>query len=160
MAIAIGRLPTRLRWSFLALTLAAWLPGLRTIYTNRSRNACPLREVARQVGARAGSSDLLLVHSVPSGVVGVARYLESPVPMTSWVGQLGLRRVPESIEGLTAGRERTFLVLVHTVGEAAPEEPYLRARAAVLSDSYRETARIIVYAARPSAASLGPSVDP
>ena len=145
IAAAVARLPAPLRVSFVALALAAWSPGLWYIHASRSRNGCPLREVARQVGSKAGPSDLLLVHSIPSGVVGVARYLNRPVPMASWVGQLGVRRVPESVESLTAGRERVFLVLVHTVGEPAPQEAYLRQRAAVSNDGRRQTARIVEF---------------
>jgi len=145
IAVAVARVPSPLRWSFVALALAAWSPGLWYIHANRSRNGCPLRDVAQQVGAKARPSDVLLVHSIPSGVVGVARYLTTPVPMASWVGQLGVRSVPESVESLTAGRERAFLVLVHTVGEPAPQEAYLRERSEVLSDGRRQTARILEF---------------
>ena len=60
--------------------------------------------MAAEVGAWAGPGDLVLVHAIPSGVLGIARYLEADVPMAAWVGQLGRRRVPEDLDGMLAGR--------------------------------------------------------
>lgn len=165
MGLGLSRLPARIRWALLALVIVCWLPGWRRIYSSRSRSFCPLQEVARDLGQRAVESDLILVHSIPSGVLGIARYLQAPVPVASWVGQLGQRRVPESVASLTSGRRRVFLVLVHTVGEPAPEEAYLRERATPVRDERRQTARIIEFAPPsgerfPVAASVPPPVDP
>ena len=71
----------------------------------------------RQMNSR---SDLILVHSIPSGVLGVARYANGPAPIASWVGQLGNRRMPESLGQLAAGRSRILFVKVHQVGAAGP----------------------------------------
>jgi|SRR2546423_8048273 len=77
--------------------------------------------------------DLVLVHSIPSGVLGIARYFDGAAAMTSWVGQLGNRRVPESMETLASGRTCISFLKIHEVGASAPEEDWLRANAAVLA---------------------------
>jgi hypothetical protein len=71
----------------------------------------------------------VIVHSIPTGVLGVARYLEGARPMSSWVGQLGTRRVPRDIERLVAGRAGVFWVEVESLREPAPEEAWLKRNA-------------------------------
>ena len=80
------------------------------------------------------TSDLVLVHSIPSGVLGIARYFSGPAAMTSWVGQLGNRRVPESMQTLGSGRSCISFVKIHEVGEPAPEEDWLRANDVVVRE--------------------------
>ena len=70
----------------------------------------------------------MIVHSVPSGVLGIARYMPIEIPTASWVGQLRQRRVPQDVERFIAGRDRVILVKIHEVGEPAPEEGWLLER--------------------------------
>jgi hypothetical protein len=145
LGLALGRLPPRLGWAGLVLILLSWWPSLSSIVGAASRNGAPLDAVARELGERAGPGDVVLVHSIPSGVLGVARYLAQPLPMASWVGQLGTRRVPDAAATLSAGRRATFLVLFHSVGEPAPEEGYLREHAQLVHDDWREAVRIVEF---------------
>ena len=144
-ALALGALPWRGAAVALGLLVAAWLPGLRDIATRQSRAWEPYRGVARDVGAWAGPGDLILVHSIPSGVIGIARYLTTDVPMAGWVGQLGRRRVPADIEALVEGRSRVAFVRIHEVGEPAPEEAWLRSHATVLREQQREGATLVYF---------------
>jgi hypothetical protein len=146
VALAIGTLPRGLDLAALALLAATWAPGLRAVFRSRSRAWEPYREVAVQVGRWAGPRDLVLVHSIPSGALGVARYVGADVPMAVWVGQLGRRRVPDDIAALVAGRDRVALIRVHEVGEPAPEETWLRANATVLREQRREGATVVYFA--------------
>ncbi len=118
-----------------ALILVAWSPNVLSIYRNR-QPWLPLRELARAASANGQPTDLILVHSIPSGVLGIARYVSGPAPVASWVGQLGNRRMPESLRTLTAGRKRILFVKVHEVGEPAPEEDWLRANATVHGEKH------------------------
>jgi hypothetical protein len=148
IALGLGRIGARARWAFLALVLACWLPGWKELFANTARNALPLREIAAELDVRAGERDVVLLHSIPSGVLGVARYMRGRAAIGAWIGQLGGRRMPESCDALLAGRAKAFLVIVHTVGEPAPEEVYLRASARVVRDDRRQSARIIEFAPR------------
>jgi hypothetical protein len=127
------------------LLAAAWLPGIGDAVAHRVRAGEPYHAVARRVAAWAGPDDLVLVHAIPSGVLGVARYLERDVPMAAWIGQLGQRRVPEDLDALLAGRARVALVRIHDVGAPAPEEDWLRDHATLLGEEQRESARIAYF---------------
>jgi hypothetical protein len=91
-----------------------------------------------------------MVHSIPSGVLGIARYLDADVAMAAWVGQLGRRRVPDDLVPLLAGRDRVALIRIHEVGEPAPEETWLRANATLLREEQREGAAVTYFALSPT----------
>ena len=135
----------RTRIIVLVLIVLAWAPNVLSIYDNQSRNWEPIREISHSVCANSSSSDLILIHSIPSGVLGIARYADGPAELASWVGQLRTRRVPESIHKLAAGRMRVLFVRMHEVGEPAPEEGWLRANAVVSHQTRLDSARIIDF---------------
>ena len=135
----------RTRIMVLVLIVLAWAPNVLSIYGNQSRNWQPIREISHSVCANSSSSDLILIHSIPSGVLGFARYADGPAELASWVGQLRTRRVPESIHKLAAGRMRVLFVKVHAVGEPAPEEDWLRANAVISHETRLGSARIIDF---------------
>ena len=135
----------RTRIIVLVLIVLAWAPNVLSIYGSQSRNWQPIREVSHSVSAHSSSSDLILIHSIPSGVLGIARYADGPAELASWVGQLRTRRVPESIHKLAAGRTRVLFVRMHEVGEPAPEEDWLRANAVVSHETRLGSARIIDF---------------
>ena len=135
----------RTRVIVLVLIVLAWAPDVLIIYGNQSRNWQPIREVSHSVSANSSSSDLILIHSIPSGVLGIARYADGPAELASWVGQLRTRRVPESIHKLAAGRTRVLFVRMHEVGEPAPEEDWLRANAVVSHETRLGSVRIIDF---------------
>ena len=96
--------------------------------------AQPLAQVARAVSSEHSPSELILVHSIPSGVLGIARYANGSAALASWVGQLGERQVPNSIRALVEGRTLIRFVRFHEVGQPAPEEDWLRENAEVVSE--------------------------
>lgn len=128
-AVAIRRLHRTACIVCLLLILVAWLPGIRDSFTNPSRAWEPFPEVGASITAWASPDDLIIVHSIPSGVLGVARYLGADVSIASWVVQLKRRRVPDDLKELTANRPRVALVKVHDLGEPSPAETWLRENA-------------------------------
>jgi hypothetical protein len=149
LALALGSLPRKLAFVALGLLMAAWVPGLRGVFAGRPRGQEPYRLVAAEISGWAAPDDLVLVHAIPSGVLGIARYLDADVPMAAWVGQLGRRRVPADIEALLVGRTRVALVRIHDVGEPAPEETWLRTHATLLREAPRANA-VVLYFELPS----------
>ena len=129
----------------LVLIVASWSPNTLSIYRNQSRTWSPIREISRAANANGSPSDLILVHSIPSGLLGISRYANGPAALASWVGQLGNRRVPESLQALAAGRTRIMFVKVHEVGEPAPEEKWLRANAVVFHETRLGSGRIVDF---------------
>ena len=150
-AVGFGCVGRRTRLGLLALLALAWAPAIVDLYQLRSRTKeDPFRELVRTITPTGSHTDLVLVHSIPSGVIGVARYLEAPMDVASWVARLGTRKVPESLTSLAAGRSRILLLKVHNVGELAPEENWLRENASILQEMKVEKATLIEF--RPKAA--------
>lgn len=125
-ALGIEQLRGRAHTAFVALVLLAWTAGLWPILAHRARPGAAYPTLAAELSAWAGPDDLVLVHSIPSGVIGLSRYLRPDVPVASWIAPLGLRRVPDDLERLLQGRRRLALVQVHNLAEPAPAEPWLR----------------------------------
>lgn len=131
--LALATLRPPARSVVLLLIVSAWTMNLLSIYRDRSPWS-PIRRISRAASVGGSPSDLILVHSIPSGVLGVARYETGPAAIASWVGQLGNRRTPESLLRLAAGRKRILFIKVHQVGEPAPEEEWLRSHATVFHE--------------------------
>ena len=144
-AVGATCLPLHARIITLSLIICAWSPGLVSIYQGTSRIAQPLAHVARTVSSEHIPSQLILVHSIPSGVLGIARYANDSAALASWVGQLGERQVPDSIRALVEGRTLIRFVRFHEVGQPAPEEDWLRENAEVLSEMRFGEARVIDF---------------
>jgi mannosyltransferase len=147
-AIGLGRMRSAGRVVVLLVILLAWSSGVRAILRLPSRQLEPYREVAESLSATVAPEDLVLVHSIPSGVLGIARYANGATMMASWVGQLGQRRVPADLEALTEGRAKVIVVRIHEVGEPAPQESWLRVHARLVDESRREAARISAFRPR------------
>jgi 4-amino-4-deoxy-L-arabinose transferase-like glycosyltransferase len=143
--IVLSSAGPRLGVALLCLVVVAWLPGLHNIYRQDSRYGEPVREIAQIISATARPSDLVLVHSIPSGVLGIARYAQTSAAFGSWVGQLGNRRVPESLKTLAHGRSRILLVKLHEVGAPAPEEDWLRANASMMNQKRSQAIDLIDF---------------
>jgi len=136
-ALAMGRLPRHLSVGVLAVVLLAWLPGTwKAAKARVPRPNEPFVALDRRLETWAGPGDIVLVRSIPSGVIGVARYLAKDVPIVAWVAQLGTRRVPADLERVLRGRRRVAVASIHTVGAADPLGPWLIANARLLG---RET---------------------
>jgi hypothetical protein len=144
-AFGVTCLEQPIRLLTLVCIVALWLSPITTIYRQRARNLEPFRDAARIAGTGSNASDLILVHSIPSGVLGIARYSNGPAPIASWVGQLGTRRVPASLASLVAGRNRISLVKLHEVGQPAPEEDWLRNNGQVLQEKRIGAATIVQF---------------
>lgn len=131
---AMGLIGLSRRWRAVLplLVVLSWLPFIFNIYRDDSRNNEPFYRIARELSQDSSASDVILIHSAPSAVLGIARYIKGPCPLVSWVGQLGTRRVPDSIVTLAAGRSRIFFVKTHPSTETAPEERWLQLNAIVL----------------------------
>ena len=147
-AIGLGRMRSAGRVVVLLVILLAWSSGVRAILRLPSRQLEPYREVAESLSATVAPGDLVLVHSIPSGVLGIARYANGATMMASWVGQLGQRRVPADLEALTEGRAEVIVVRIHEVGEPAPQESWLRVHARLVDESRREAARLSAFRPR------------
>ena len=145
-AMAISWLPRKGYAAFVLLILLAWVPGTCDIFAKPSRPWEPFPEVGLRLTAWAKPDDLIIVHSIPAGVLGVTRYLRTGPPIASWVVQLRQRRVPDDMERLLSGRRRVALVKVHDIGEPSPAEAWLRENATLEGpDKLHDLTRIFYF---------------
>jgi len=157
LALALNRLTPRTRLAFLLLTLLAWSPGIRDAYREPPRPWEPFPSVANRVAAWHPAADVVVVDSIPSGVLGVARYADPQMSIVSWVVPLGGRRVPDDAETLLAGRSRIALVKSHAMEASSPAEQWLRAHATLEHEerlfadrSLTETTDVLYFVTAPS----------
>jgi hypothetical protein len=146
-ALGMSQLPAKLHVAMMSGILLAWLPGARTaVASSVPRPWQPYRELDARLHSWVRPGDLVLVTSIPSGVVGVARYLRPDIPMASWVSQLGVRQVPADFERLLGGRRRVAFVKIHRLGGSAAPEEWLRAHARLLGrEVFRKSSAEVQY---------------
>jgi hypothetical protein len=142
VAIGIDPLRPRVRTAFAALVLVAWTAGLWPLLDRPDRPGAVYRALAAELERWAGPADLVLVHSVPSGVIALSRYLQRDVPLAAWIEPLGLRQVPRDLERLLAGRVRVALIQVHHLDQPSPAEPWLREHAKLTGHLVYDTDRV------------------
>jgi hypothetical protein len=123
VAFAVQPLSDRARAAVVALVLLGWTAGLAPI-VRQQRAGAVYGALAAELERRRRPEDVVLVHSIPSGVIGLSRALSPDLPFLVWIGPLGLRK-PEDLEALLQGRRRVALVQVHNIGLAFPAERWL-----------------------------------
>ncbi len=150
LGIALGRLRPLSRIVVSVAFLGLCGLGLLRAHLNQGRSFEPMQLIGQHVARDAQPGEVVIIHSIPSGVIGMARYIEqatppgTPPPATAaWVGQLGRREMPRDLFELLEGRPRVTLVLVHEVGEPAPQLDWLLENATL--DGERRVEAIRVY---------------
>jgi len=126
VATAASWLPTKWNSAFVLLVLLAWTPGIYGTFAEPSRPWQPFPEISAELQSSLGPDDLIIVHSIPGGVLGVARYLETDTPLTSRVIRLHERDTALDMRQLVDTRCRVALVLVHDLDDPAPEDAWLK----------------------------------
>jgi hypothetical protein len=135
----------------LAMIVLSWVPSHLLMLSTDTRHYAPFRPLGRIMAERVTPADLVLVHSIPSGAVALARYvpsgsgLERGAGMASWVERLGVRTVPDGLLALAEGRRRVVLVRVHDVGQPSPEEDWLRRNARLVGEDHLEIATVLYF---------------
>lgn len=138
----LAALPARAQLIALAVVAVGWGFALRNIHQTRWRNGLPMREVAHTLSARTTADDLVMVHGIPSGVLGFSRYARPDTPVATWVAQLDQHADPAAdAAALAHGRKRVFLLHLHDLGAPAPEEDWLRAHGELVREDQRGHAR-------------------
>jgi hypothetical protein len=161
-AFGVSLLPPRLHYSVLTVLVLAWLPGdWRVVVANVPRPRQPYRELDARLESWAQPGDLVVVHSIPSGVVGVARYLARDIPLAPWVVQLGTRRVPADLERLLTGRGRVAVATIHHLGATDSLVPWLEAHARPLGrDTFPKSSAEVLYFGPANGATVFPGPAP
>jgi hypothetical protein len=145
-ALVMSQLPRRLHVAALGALLLVWLPSAHASAKGTPRPWEPFPQVGARLETWARPGDVVLVHSIPVGVVGVARYLKRDIPIASWVVRLGLREVPADLQLLLAGRRRVALVKIHYLHLPSPAEAWLREHARLAGrDTFTRSGAEVLY---------------
>lgn len=135
-AAGMSRLRPRENAAFLGLVSLTYLPAAWDMVAHEPRPWAPYRETARLLANWTDPADLVIVHSVPSGVLTFARYAREDTPIASWVIQLGRRRVPEDLERWLAGRRGVAYLGIHNLDLPSPAEAWLRENTRMLRERH------------------------
>jgi hypothetical protein len=149
IAVCLVSLPRHIREAFVVVILLSWALADWQIFLSASRYWVPFREVAQRIDRESPPPDLVIIHSIPVGVLGVARYLHSSPPIFSWVGQLQQRTIPEDVARAVSGHRKVMLVKIHDVREPAPEEQWLEAHALRAHSENLESAKLDIFELAP-----------
>ena len=147
VALGLSLLPPRVHVAALAALVIAWVPGIRSVVAAQvPRPWEPYRELDARLASWARPGDVVIVHSTPSGVVAVARYLPPHIPLVSWVVQLGTRRIPADLERVLSGRRRVAVATIHNLGATDSLVPWLDVNARPLGrDSFPRSRAEVRY---------------
>jgi uncharacterized membrane protein len=144
-AAGMSRLRPRESAAFAGLVSLTYLPAAWDMVAHQPRPWAPYRETARVIANWSDPADLVVVHSVPSGVLAFARYAREDTPIASWVIQLGRRRVPDDLERWLAGRRGVALLAIHHLDLPSPAEAWLRDNARLLRERHWPGAADVYY---------------
>jgi hypothetical protein len=129
VALAVTAVHPRHRGLVTALLVVLALAGTWRVQRSWARSNEPFAQVAWFVATEARAPDVVVAHSIPSGVCGVARYMVRSgtalrAPLISWVGQLRRGEGPYDLDTVAPGR-RILLVDIHPAGDGLPLAAWL-----------------------------------
>ena len=114
------------RHAFLLLIVCSWSSSILSIWRQDARIGEPFRRLTKAMALTGAKDEAVIVDSIPSGVLGFARYANKTTQITSWVEPLGTRKVPDSLITFSHGYRRMLLVNTHGFHPSIPEETWLR----------------------------------
>ncbi|PZR71488.1 MAG: hypothetical protein DLM73_15745 [Chthoniobacterales bacterium] len=116
----------KVRSALMALIVCSWIPSILNIWRQDARIGEPYPKLIRAMALTGAKNEAVIVDSIPSGVLGFARYANSATEITSWIEPLGTRKIPDSLITFSHGYRRVLLVNIHGFHPSMPEETWLR----------------------------------
>jgi 4-amino-4-deoxy-L-arabinose transferase-like glycosyltransferase len=114
------------RVALLLLIVCSWSGSIRSIWRQDARIGEPYRRLTKAMALTGAKDEAVIVDSIPSGVLGFARYANRATKVTSWVEPLGTRKIPDSLIAFSRGYRRILLVNTHGFHSSEPVETWLR----------------------------------
>lgn len=97
--------------------VCCWWPALReTVFTAPARPGQPLLQIARRLDEWASSGSarpLVVMHTVPTGLIGVCRYMTARVPVLGSIVRLRSAPAPAELDVLRQTYGRVALLRLH-----------------------------------------------
>ncbi len=116
----------KVRNALLLVIVCSWSSSILSIWRQDARIGEPYRRLAKAMALTGAKDEAVIVDSIPSGVLGFARYANKATEITSWVEPLGTRKIPDSLIPFSHGYRRILLVNTHNFHPSVLEETWLR----------------------------------
>jgi hypothetical protein len=145
-ALALSRLKRMSCGLLGVLALIVWFPTYVDYFVPTSRHWEDYRSIDG-VLEQAGKTDLIMVHhTYPVAVLGVARYMPVAKELLSWSDRTELKKVPDDLLPVLKGKTGLYLVKARAAdyNASSPVEDWLRAHARVQS-TYRFPSQVIYF---------------
>jgi hypothetical protein len=144
--LLFSRLPRGVAALLLSPILAFWLRSNWAMVREPARPWQPFAEIAAHLDQRTTSRDVVIVRSVPSGVIGIARYMDGDTPIVSWVESLRTTDAAEDLERLKAGACHIAMVRIHDSMQGEdPAEPWLLENTSLLAEDWVRNSRLLFF---------------
>lgn len=136
--------PGRLRAALLLCLFSGWGLEARTPWSQAGRLDNPLRAAAQALRALPQGSGVI-VQSIPSGALGLSRYLPPTTPVLALNGRLS--PAPGAvIDAFAAGRPLLALCITHELDHGTPALTHLSAHARLLAEDRVDSIRWLYFA--------------
>ena len=132
LAMLVRRLPFRARMLTMVLLLGAWVTGFTRLNRKPSGDN-PFRGIAQTLNSDGVSDRVIVVHAIPTGVMGLARYLDDRAMMIDWVEALGTRDTV-MLSRITNAVPRVTLIKSPSA-RTVPEEIYFNSHGRLVARS-------------------------
>jgi hypothetical protein len=126
VAMFLSRLPRPAAGLLLLVVLVGWAPEIYAPHPEY-----PL--IAAYLDTHTTAEDLIIVRSIPSGVLAVTRYMKGDTPVVSWVEQLKARSDIEDLDRITIGLCQILVISIHTATNVNTLEPWLHSNASLIA---------------------------
>jgi hypothetical protein len=145
----IGRLPVLKTALCLILLLGGYVAGLWKIFATPYRSSEYFLQANAVMSSLVTPNDVALIHSIPSAILGVTRYMDSSVPVAVWIEPLQQKHIPDGIQRIIAGKNKVAVLRVHKMArDREPEVDWLNANARFLEFRDGRGFHILVYETR------------
>jgi hypothetical protein len=131
VAMLLSRLPRPAAGLLLLVVLVGWAPEIYRLASQPRHPEYP--SIAAYLDTHTTAEDLIIVRSIPSGVLAVTRYMKGDTPVASWVEQLKGASDIEDLDRITIGVCQILVISIHTVTNANTLEPWLHSNASLIA---------------------------
>lgn len=135
--LLFARLPRGAAVLLLAPILTVWLGSNWAMVREPARAWQPFPEIAEQLDRGTTSRDVVIVRSIPSGVIGIARYMRGDTPIISWVESLRATDAVADLKRVVPATCRIAMIRIHDAMQGDdPAEPWLIENTILLAEDW------------------------
>ena len=132
IAFAMSRMRRDVAALAVLLVAMGWGWNLYQVLRIPLQSLQPFSEIASHIDEHATPGDVVIVRSIPAGVLALTRYMKTETPVLSWVEQSGVHG-EKDLERVMQSFCRIVLLSIHSV-DRNTVEPFLRAHSSNVTE--------------------------